>query len=221
MNQDALPSQLMSQLYEIGNGVFTTSIIPILILTALASANKPSKITSIAKEHLETLKTQEEKTKWVMLAQSALIKAAFLCGMPKAINAMQSLMLGVDEETKSNLPKTPSEVGTNLQERGETMFNKVYGKVSNRVKSNIGGSSPDLMAIILEDVYGRVLSDVALLGEVETELLTIVVLVPLQVPAQLKGHLHGAKNIGATEAQVKAAEAMGRLVANMNDSDSS
>lgn len=98
---------------------------------------------------------------------------------------MQSLMLGVDEETKSSLPKTPSEVGTNLQERGETMFNKVYGKVSDRVKSNIGGSSPDLMAIILEDVYGRVLSDVALLGEVETELLTIVVLVPLQVPAQV------------------------------------
>ena len=98
---------------------------------------------------------------------------------------MQSLMLGVDEATKSNLPKTPSEVGTNLQERGETMFNKVYGKVSDRVKSNIGGASPDLMAIILEDVYGRVLSDVALLGEVETELLTIVVLVPLQVPAQV------------------------------------
>jgi hypothetical protein len=54
-----------------------------LQLTALASANKPSKITSIAKEQLETLKTQEEKKKWVMLAQSALIKAAFLCGMPK------------------------------------------------------------------------------------------------------------------------------------------
>jgi hypothetical protein len=99
---------------------------------------------------------------------------------------MQSLMHGVDEKTKSSLPKSPSDAGTNLQERGEIMFNKVYGKVSDRVKNNIGGSSPDLMAIILEDVYGRVLSDVALLGEVETELLTIVVLVPLQVPAQVR-----------------------------------
>lgn len=111
---------------------------------------------------------------------------------------MQSLMLGVDEETKSNLPKTPSKAGTNLQERGETMFNKVYGKVSDRVKSNIGGSSPDLMAIILEDVYGRVLSDVRLLGEVETELLTIVVLVQLQVPAQVSKRGTKAERVDRT-----------------------
>ncbi|KAG2176084.1 hypothetical protein INT44_000563 [Umbelopsis vinacea] len=212
MHQDTLPPNLKTQLFDIGNGVFTTSLVPILIITALASANRPSQITNIAKEHLETLETREDKKKWVMMAQSALIKAAFLCGIPRVINAMQSLMHGVDEETKSSLPKSPSDAGTNLQERGETMFNKVYGKVSERVKSNIGGSSPDLMAIILEDVYGRVLSDVTLLDEVETELLTIVVLVPLHVPAQLKGHLHGAKNVGATEAQVKAAEAIGQLV---------
>ncbi|KAH8549352.1 hypothetical protein BGW37DRAFT_502832 [Umbelopsis sp. PMI_123] len=220
MDEDTLPLELKNQILELGNGVFTTSLTPILIISGLASVNKPSKISSIAREYLETLKSQEDKKKWVMLAQNALIKAAFLCGIPKVINAMQNLMRGVDEETKSLLPKSPSAPSTNLQERGEIMFNKVYGKVSQRVKSNIGGSSPDLMAIILEDVYGRVLSDVSLLGEVETELLTIVVLVPLEVPAQLKGHLYGAKNVGASEIQVEAAQAIGQLIAKMNDGDS-
>jgi alkylhydroperoxidase/carboxymuconolactone decarboxylase family protein YurZ len=120
------------------------------------------------------------------------------------------------------------------------MFNKVYSNVSERVKNNISNSSPDLMEIILQDVYGRVLSDVTLLGEIETELVTIAVLVPLQVPAQvgftsidnnitrasignvadynfiqLKGHVHGARNVGASDAQIEAAKAIGQCIVDM------
>lgn len=99
---------------------------------------------------------------------------------------MQSLMREVDDTTKSALPTAPREVDPNYLVRGEAMFNKVYSNVSERVKRNIGSSSPDLMAVILQDVYGRVLSDVTLLGEIETELVTIAVLIPLQVPAQVR-----------------------------------
>jgi alkylhydroperoxidase/carboxymuconolactone decarboxylase family protein YurZ len=153
---------------------------------------------------------------------------------------MQSLIRGVDEETKSELPKSPHPVDPSYKKRGEAMFNKVYSNVSERVKNNISNSSPDLMEIILQDVYGRVLSDVTLLGEIETELVTIAVLVPLQVPAQvgftsidnnitrasignvadynfiqLKGHVHGARNVGASDAQIEAAKAIGQCIVDM------
>ena len=104
----------------------------------------------------------------------------------KTINAMQSLMLAVDEDTKSMLPTSPRAISPDYREHGVAMFDKVYDKVSERVKTNIGKSSPDLLCVILEDVYGKIMSDTTLLGEVETELVTIVVLCPLNVPAQVR-----------------------------------
>ncbi|KAG2172438.1 hypothetical protein INT43_004980 [Umbelopsis isabellina] len=181
----------------------------------LASANRPSAIPSIVDTYLKQLKGTDERKKWVMMAQNALLKASFVIGMPKTINAMQKLVSVVDNETKSTLPTTPRATPPDYQAHGEAMFKKVYDKVTDRVKHNIGQSSPDLLNVILEDVYGKIMSNTELLGELETELVIITVLCPLKVPAQLKGHLYGAKNVGATDHQVAAAKAIGDAISNL------
>jgi hypothetical protein len=99
---------------------------------------------------------------------------------------MQKLVSAVDDETKSMLPTTPRATPPDYQAHGEAMFKKVYDKMTDRVKHNIGQSSPDLLNVILEDVYGKIMSNTELLGELETELVTITVLCPLKVPAQVK-----------------------------------
>jgi alkylhydroperoxidase/carboxymuconolactone decarboxylase family protein YurZ len=51
-------------------------------------------------------------------------------------------------------------------------------------------------------MYGRVLSDPRWINALETELLAIGTLAVLDVPAQLRGHIGGARNVGATDTQI-------------------
>lgn len=215
MDQEILNREQEEQIYQCGQQVFEPSLNTILIVCGLASANRPSAISTIVGSYLNQLKDNDERKKWVMMAQNALLKASFVIGMPRTINAMQKLVSAVDNETKSMLPTTPRATPPNYQAQGEAMFSKVYNKVTDRVKHNIGQSSPDLLNVILEDVYGKIMSNTELLGELETELVTITVLCPLKVPAQLKGHLYGAKNVGATDDQVAAAKAIGDAISNL------
>ncbi|RUP51492.1 hypothetical protein BC936DRAFT_147882 [Jimgerdemannia flammicorona] len=112
--------------------------------------------------------------------------------------------------------------------RGEQFFSRVYDRHTDRVMSALMASSPDLADMVAQEAYGKILSDTQVLGDVETELVVIAALVPMEVPAQtpgkaingmifnlsrslvlpcfvpsqLKGHVHGAKNVGASELQV-------------------
>jgi len=118
-------------------------------------------------------------------------------------------MAPVDEETKRALPKEPSrlvespETLTAWRTRGMEFFSRVYNRHVDRVMDTLTNYSPDLADLVKQDGYGKILSDTSVLGEVETELVVIAALVPMEVPAQLKGHVHGAKNFGASDLEVQ------------------
>ena len=111
--------------------------------------------------------------------------------------------------TQTRTTETVSEVYT----RGKRYWNKVYDKVSNRVANDLYASYPDLWYYALRHVYGPILSFSEVLGGYDTSLVIISALVPLEVPAQLRGHLRGALNVGCDEEVVGCVREMATLVA--------
>jgi len=62
------------------------------------------------------------------------------------------------------------------------------------------------------DMYGKLLSNTSVLSAAETELVVIGALWPINVPAQLKGNVRSALNVGATQAQVNAALRLAKMI---------
>lgn len=106
-------------------------------------------------------------------------------------------------------------------ERGETFFNKLYGKISRRVMGQMDRSGSEDLGLMARLVYGYIISNTDILTPVETSFVLIASLIPqdvrppvkleipiltnkFQVNPQLKGHLRGALNGGASVEEVRA-----------------
>jgi alkylhydroperoxidase/carboxymuconolactone decarboxylase family protein YurZ len=100
-----------------------------------------------------------------------------------------------------DLYDTPS---STILYRGETFFNKVYGKVSKRVMGQMDRSGTEDLGVTARLMYGYLLSNTRILTAAESSFVLIAGLVPQDVNPQLKGHLKGAINNGATVEEVRA-----------------
>lgn len=63
-------------------------------------------------------------------------------------------------------------------------FSRVYNRDTDRVMGALTDFNPDL-ADMVKQAYGKILSDTRILGEVETELIAISALVPMEVLPQV------------------------------------
>jgi len=88
--------------------------------------------------------------------------------------------------------------------RGQKFFDRVYGKVSKRVMGQMDRSGTEDLGVTARLMYGYLLSNVNVLSAVESSYVLIAGLVPQDVNPQLKGHLKGALNNGATVEEVRA-----------------
>ncbi|RFU33215.1 hypothetical protein B7463_g3120, partial [Scytalidium lignicola] len=88
--------------------------------------------------------------------------------------------------------------------RGETYFQNVYGKVSGRVMGQMDRSGTEDLGLVARLMYAYILSDINILSAAESSFVLIAALIPQDLNAQLKGHLRGALNLGATVEEVKA-----------------
>lgn len=83
--------------------------------------------------------------------------------------------------------------------RGLEFWSAVYGKISNRVKSQMFSAYPDLWQYAFHNVYAPLLSYTDVLSAKETSFCVITALIPQDVNPTLKGHLKGAMNLGGTK----------------------
>ncbi|KAJ1643303.1 hypothetical protein IWQ61_010541 [Dispira simplex] len=152
---------------------------------------------------------------FIQRVREAIFKASPLYGYPRAINAMRHCMLAVDEDLKERLPNRPlrgyseqeesaEKYLTTTLERGQQLFDRVYGAKAQKVQDALYHYYPDLGEMALQEMYGKVLSFSKVINDVETELLAVGVLSTMNTPALLKGHVIGAQNVGATQAQIHA-----------------
>jgi alkylhydroperoxidase/carboxymuconolactone decarboxylase family protein YurZ len=84
--------------------------------------------------------------------------------------------------------------------RGSNFWNSVYlPKVNKRIRNQMFDAYPDLWYYAYHNVYAPLLSFTDILSAKETSMCVVSLLIPQDVNPQLKGHLKGAVNVGATK----------------------
>ncbi|KAK7967413.1 uncharacterized protein PG986_001690 [Apiospora aurea] len=184
--------------------------------TTLAVLNQPHAIRDVYKYEVEQ-RGNDESLVVLRRMREALIKASAVGGVPKTINALLSLK----EVTPAELleePGTPSltERQRDIYEtppaeilgRGQAFFDQIYGRISRRIMGQLDKSGTQDLGLTARLVYGYLLSNTRVLSATETSFVLIAGLIPQDVNPQLKGHLRGALNNGATAEEVRAIRAI-------------
>ncbi|RPA75633.1 hypothetical protein BJ508DRAFT_418035 [Ascobolus immersus RN42] len=142
--------------------------------------------------------------------REGLLKSAIIGGLPKAINALHTFRQCTPGHLQSDPNASPTGRRSELQQpatalltRGADFFDNTYGKISRRVSSNLANSYDDL-GLTAQLLYSYILSNTKVLTAKETSFVLIAGLIPQDVNPQLKGHLKGAVNNGATLEEVRA-----------------
>jgi alkylhydroperoxidase/carboxymuconolactone decarboxylase family protein YurZ len=183
--------------------------------TTLSTLNLPHEIPKVFKYALEhSLEaTHAEKLTIARRTREALVKSAAIIGLPKTINALFALK----EVTPTNLRDEPlgyspsgrtvdlyTTPSSTILKRGQKFFDQVYGKVTDRVMGQMDRSGTEDLGLLARIEYGYILSPTGVLNAAETSYVVLAALVPQDVNPQLKGHLVGAVNNGATREEVNA-----------------
>ncbi|CAI5757032.1 unnamed protein product [Candida verbasci] len=93
--------------------------------------------------------------------------------------------------------------------RGSKMWNSIYrNKINTRVKNQMLTAYPDLWYFAYHNVYSPLLSFTKIINAKETSMCVVACLIPQDVNPQLKGHLKGAINNGATKEELNDIRSM-------------
>ena len=192
----------------------------LLASTALSTLNRPDQIPHVFQHAIEngsgpkdTKPSHDEQLTIARRTRESLAKSSAIIGLPKTINALFALK-GVTPQQLQDAPlgKNPSGRAVDLyttppsviMQRGLRFFEQVYGKVTNRVMGQMDRSGTEDLGLLARLEYGYVLSPSLILTPAETSFVVLASLIPQDVNPQLKGHLIGALNNGASEDEVKA-----------------
>jgi len=149
--------------------------------------------------------------------RESMVKLAAIAGLPKTINALFALKSVtpshlIDEPLMQSPTMRPVEVfdvpAPRVLQKGQRFFDSIYGKISKRVMGQMDRSGTEDLGIAARLMYGYILSNVSVLNRSETSYVLLAGLIPQDVNPQLKGHLKGALNNGATVDEVRAVRAM-------------
>ncbi|KAK4241126.1 hypothetical protein C8A03DRAFT_41424 [Achaetomium macrosporum] len=192
----------------------------LITATTLSQLNRPDEIPKVylyALRHgagpADSVASVDEQLRISRRMREALIKAAAVGGVPRTINALLELKRvtpeGLLDEPEAFSPtgrraeiyETPT---LKIMQRGQSFFEAVYGKITRRVMGQMDRSGTEDLGLVARLMYGYVLSNTSVLSAAETSFVMIAGLIPQDVNPQLKGHLRGALNGGATVEQVKA-----------------
>lgn len=173
-----------------------------LSATILNVNNRSEEVPVIYKH---ALKTEPESSHEVITSKfrDSLLKSACLIGVPRVINGLTELKNVTPEHLRAKTVLRDA-AKASFRSEGLELFQKVYGKITDRVHTNMHAAYPDLDWFVSEHEYGPLLSYMGVLSPKETCMGVVASLVPQDVNPQLKGHLRGAWNNGATEDEVNS-----------------
>lgn len=183
-----------------------------LAAATLSVCNAPSEVPVLFEYIIKNIPADDKHAQFesAQKIREAILKSAALGGLPKAINSLMQLKAVTPLDLReTNLQRKDETVkssagdsGNNIDDRGSAFFDQVYGKINKRVMGQMSTAYPDLGYWALHHVYGPLLSYTGILGPKETSLVVVASLIPQDVNPQLKGHLKGALNNGATKEEV-------------------
>ena len=148
----------------------------LLAATALSTLNRPNDITHVFKNAIEN-RSKDQQLSIARRTREALVKSSAIIGLPKTINALFSLKsvtpkelidepLGYSPSSRAiDIYTTPP---STILQRGQSFFDKVYGKVTNRVMGQMDRSGSEDLGLLARLEYGYVLSPSNVLSPAET-----------------------------------------------------
>ncbi|KAL9110002.1 MAG: hypothetical protein Q9227_005341 [Pyrenula ochraceoflavens] len=122
--------------------------------------------------------------------REALIKAAPIGGLPKAINALLALKSAtpaslLDEPLGYSPSARSAEIfdvpSSHILQRGQRFFDQVYGKVSRRVMGQMDRSGTEDLGLTARLMYGYILSNSNVLTAAESSFVLIAGIIPQDV----------------------------------------
>ena len=132
--------------------------------------------------------------------QETTLQVFLFAGYPRTIVAFESLAAAAP----SYAPPPAEPDRPDLDERGRELFARIYGPHAERVLSHLQELHPDFQRYVVRDAYGQVLARPFLPVE-ERELLAVAMLGAMRLPRQLRAHVRGALNVGASADQIETA----------------
>ncbi|OCT55093.1 hypothetical protein CLCR_02888 [Cladophialophora carrionii] len=155
--------------------------------------------------------------------REASLKASTLVGFPRAINALLTLHRAIQSshpalstvlQGDSSLRSSPWLSPADKFNRGMALFQTIYDKHTARVVSTMSScSGGDLTHFAIQCIYGELLAENAIIGDLGTGMLEFVCCLADGVAPQAKGHFFGSVNLGATRGQLRGAVLMAQELA--------
>lgn len=171
-----------------------------LSAATLIVLNRPKEIP-VLYSHVMEQSPKEQHAQLTAQFREGIFKTAALIGLPRVINGLTELKQATPSELRAT--ELLREDKRDYSKEGEDLFARVYGKITRRVHGNLKAAYPDLDWFVQNFEYGPLLAHTSILDPKETSLVIIAALIPQDVIPQLKGHLKGAINNGATKEEVK------------------
>ncbi len=146
----------------------------------------------------------------VVEIEEVLLQSHLFVGFPVVLNAFMTW-----RQMQPRVEADPAPNAAGMEARrvaGEQLCARVYGKAYDRLRENVRELSLDLDRWMIEDGYGKTLSRPGLPPDVR-ELCVVALLAAAGQRRQLRSHLRGALNVGASPESVEAALLVGCQVA--------
>jgi 4-carboxymuconolactone decarboxylase len=130
-----------------------------------------------------------------------LLQSYLFAGFPRALNAMRIWREVSGESAPANDPALVPQDSAELRRKGEEVCSIVYGDKYDALRQAISNLHPALDEWMVSDGYGKVLARAGL-TLAQRELCIVAACVASEQIPQLKSHLRGALNCGATHEDI-------------------
>ncbi|KAB5554913.1 hypothetical protein GE09DRAFT_1287368 [Coniochaeta sp. 2T2.1] len=183
---------------------------------AFTACNEPKYVATIftvaTKDHQSDLNHQ---TLVLRRIKESLLKTSIIYGIPRLINAFRALVRLVPSPSlwEQPSPSSPTSVSSStrlavsvpstLDPRALSYMRTIFRSDLDPFLGVMDSYWPDLRTLVVTTIYGYYQSDLSILGAVETSMLNIASLMPMDVAEEVGWHLRGLVRNGGTESQAR------------------
>lgn len=136
--------------------------------------------------------------------EEVILQSYLFVGFPVVLNALSAQR----EQAPTAPPGVPDPDLAGRRTAGEDLCRKIYGSAYDRLREHVASLHPDLDRWMIEEGYGKTLSRPGP-GALDRELCVVSLLAAGGHIPQLRSHLRGSLNLGATPEQVEVAVEVG------------
>ena len=133
----------------------------------------------------------------VSAVEEVILQSYLFAGFPRALNAMRVWREVSGEPAPAGDPSLKPASAATLQKKGEEICHAVYAGKYDALRQTVTRLHPALDTWMVSDGYGKVLARQGLVLA-QRELCIVAACAASEQPPQLKSHLRGARNCGAT-----------------------